>query len=199
VTSTAMRSSWALSSSDAGPGRADAGGPTVATLVTAGTHEARFHRLERVIAELAGRQLLPAPVIIQTGCTPREIARSASLIEVDFVEPSELVQLMSVAQFVVTHGGPGSIFMALQSGHTPIAVPRSAAHGEHVDDHQSAFVKRMGERGLVHAVQDPSAIEQVIASLSTTRRAQVLPSELAHRSSFLERFAPIADALLRRA
>ena len=104
---------------------------------------------------------------------------------------------MSVARFVITHCGPGSIFIALESGHTPIAVPRSAAHSEHVDDHQSACVQRMGERGLVRAVREPSAIELVLASLSTTRRAPLLESEPARRSSFVERFAPTADALVR--
>jgi UDP-N-acetylglucosamine transferase subunit ALG13 len=199
VISTAMRSSWVPSSSDVDPRAANSGRPTAATLVTAGTHEAGFDRLERVVAELAGRQLLPAPVVIQTGCARRTAAVDASLTVVDFVEPSELAELMSAARFVITHGGPGSIFMALESGHTPIAVPRSAAHGEHVDDHQRAFVERMGERGLVHAVRDPSAIEPVLASLPTTRRGQLFRSIESHRSSFLKRFAPIADALVRPA
>jgi UDP-N-acetylglucosamine transferase subunit ALG13 len=193
-----MRSSWVPSSSDASPRPADTGRPAVATLVTTGTHEAPFHRLERVVAELAARQLLPAPVLVQTGRAPCQTAAGASVTVVDFLEPSELVQLMSVAQFVVTHGGPGSIFMALESGHTPIAVPRSAAHGEHVDDHQSAFVQRMGERGLVHAVRDPSAIEPLLASLSATRRADLPESGRGRGSSFLKRFAPIADALVQR-
>ena len=194
-----MRSSWVPSSSD-GPGRGapDPTLPAVATLVTAGTHEVPFHRLERVVGELAARHVLPAPVLIQTGCAAGETAASPPVTVVDFVEPSVLVQLMSVAQFVITHGGPGSIFMALEAGHTPIAVPRSAAHGEHVDDHQSAFVQRMGERGLVHAARDPSAIGPLLASLSTTRRAQLLESDPIRRSSFIERFAPIADALVRR-
>ena len=192
-----MRSSWVPSSSDLRERLADSGSPVVATLVTAGTHETPFHRLERVAAQLAARQLLPAPVLVQTGHASRETMASPSVTLVDFVEPSELVQLMAVAQFVITHGGPGSIFMALESGHTPIAVPRSAAHGEHVDDHQSAFVQRMGERGLVHAARDPSALEAVVASLSTTRGAQRFESGADGRSLFMERFAPIADALIR--
>lgn len=172
--------------------------PPVATLVTAGTHEAPFHRLERVVTELAGRGLLPTPALVQTGHAQRETVAGPSIIVVDFLEPSELARLMSAARLVITHGGPGSIFMALEAGHTPIAVPRSHAHGEHVDDHQSAFVQRMGERGLVHAARDPAAIESILASLSTTRRAQHLEGDPIRRSSFVERFAPIADALVLR-
>jgi UDP-N-acetylglucosamine transferase subunit ALG13 len=179
----------------------DAMTPAVATLVTAGTHEVSFHRLERAVAELAARRVLPAPVLIQTGCPPNGTARTGSVTAVDFLEPAELVRLMSGARFVITHGGPGSIFMALESGHRPIAVPRSAAHGEHVDDHQGAFVERMGERELVHALQDPGALGGLIASLTTTRRSRVesVQSERARASSFVERFAPIADALVRPA
>ncbi|MBD0282197.1 MAG: hypothetical protein ICV69_08400 [Thermoleophilaceae bacterium] len=173
----------------------------VATLVTAGTHEVPFHRLELAVADLASRRALPAPVLVQTGSPPNENGATPSLTAVDFLEPGELTRLMSAAQLVITHGGPGSIFMALESGHRPIAVPRSAAHGEHVDDHQSAFVERMGERGLVHAVQDPRALGPLIASLATTRRVPGgwVGGERARSSTFAERFAPIAEAVLRRA
>jgi UDP-N-acetylglucosamine transferase subunit ALG13 len=196
-----MRSFWAQSSSDAGVRSAAAVPRVVATLVTAGTHEVRFHRLELAVADLASRQVLPAPVLVQTGSPPNGNGATRSLTAVDFLEPAELTRLMSTARFVITHGGPGSIFMALESGHRPIAIPRSAAHGEHIDDHQSAFVERMGERGLVHPLKDPSALRPLIASLATTRRVRVrgFGSERARSASFVERFAPIADAVLRQA
>jgi UDP-N-acetylglucosamine transferase subunit ALG13 len=195
-----MRKFLGRSSSDVRVRDVDAAPPAVTTLVTVGTHEVPFHRLERTVVELASQQLLPAPVVLQTGCPSNGSRGTPSLTVVYFMQPARLARLMSAARFVITHGGPGSIFMALQSGHRPIAVPRCAVHGEHIDDHQCAFVEQMGDRGLVHALKDPSALGPLIASLATTRSVEVgeVESERAHGASFIERFAPIADALLLR-
>jgi UDP-N-acetylglucosamine transferase subunit ALG13 len=169
----------------------------VATLVTAGTHEERFHRLEHAVADLAARGALAAPVLIQTGADNAELDLPESVTAVDFLEPGALEALMRSARYVVTHGGPGSIFMALEAGHRPIAVGRSAAHGEHVDDHQRTFVRAMGERGLVHALDEPGALGGVATSLGSTRErrtTQFVETEPRH-GSFVERFALIADSL----
>jgi UDP-N-acetylglucosamine transferase subunit ALG13 len=171
--------------------------PSVATLVTAGTHEERFHRLEHAVADLAARGALAAPVLIQTGADNAELDLPESVTAVDFLEPGALEALMRSARYVVTHGGPGSIFMALEAGHRPIAVGRSAAHGEHVDDHQRTFVRAMGERGLVHALDEPGALGGVASSLGSTRERQTtqfVESE-PMGGSFVDRFALIADSL----
>jgi UDP-N-acetylglucosamine transferase subunit ALG13 len=177
----------------------DANGiPSVGTLVTAGTHEDRFHRLETVVAELAARGALASPVLIQTGADNAALDLPESVTAVDFLEPATLEALMRSARYVVTHGGPGSIFMALEAGHRPIAVGRSAAHGEHVDDHQRTFVRAMGERSLVHALDEPAALEQVARSLDSTRARQTTPfvEREPADGSFTERFARIADSLV---
>jgi UDP-N-acetylglucosamine transferase subunit ALG13 len=170
----------------------------VGTLVTAGTHEERFHRLEHAVADLAGRGALAAPVLIQTGADNSELDLPESVTAVDFLEPGALEGLMRSARYVVTHGGPGSIFMALEAGHRPIAVGRSAAHGEHVDDHQRTFVRAMGERGLVHALDEPAALESAARCLNSTRERHEAPfveREPGKNGSFAERFASIADSL----
>jgi UDP-N-acetylglucosamine transferase subunit ALG13 len=183
--------------SSTSPLAAASSSPSVATLVTAGTHEERFHRLEHAVADLAARGALPAPVLIQTGADNAELDLPESVTAVDFLEPGALEALMRSARYVVTHGGPGSIFMALEAGHRPIAVGRSAAHGEHVDDHQRTFVRAMGERGLVHALDEPGALGGVASSLDSTRERQTrqLVAGEPRGGSFVERFALIADAL----
>jgi UDP-N-acetylglucosamine transferase subunit ALG13 len=43
------------------------------------------------------------------------------------------------AQIVISHGGPATISEARTAGTIPIVVPRLAAFGEHVDDHQLRY------------------------------------------------------------
>jgi UDP-N-acetylglucosamine transferase subunit ALG13 len=191
-----MQSSSARSSSNAvAPPSATL---SVATLVTAGTHEDRFHRLEAVVADLAAGGPLPSPVLLQTGADNPELDMPEGVTAVDFLEPASLEAQMRSARYVITHGGPGSIFMAIEAGHRPIAVPRSAAHGEHVDDHQMVFVRAMGERGLVHALEEPADLEHTLRSMSSTRSGHSAPLAERKRAakSFTTRFATIADALV---
>ena len=56
---------------------------------------------------------------------------------------------MRDARVVVCHGGPGTIMLAATLGKMPIVMPRSSALGEHVDDHQVAFCKRIAADGAI--------------------------------------------------
>jgi UDP-N-acetylglucosamine--N-acetylmuramyl-(pentapeptide) pyrophosphoryl-undecaprenol N-acetylglucosamine transferase len=74
------------------------------------------------------------------------------------------------ADLIVTHAGIGSALMALESGKTPILVPRSRIHGEHIDDHQAYIASELARRHLaVHAAVDD--LDQAI--LETAARGRV--------------------------
>jgi UDP-N-acetylglucosamine transferase subunit ALG13 len=192
-------SSVRSSSSEAAPPGA-AGIPAVATLVTAGTHEDRFHTLEAAVIELAASGTLALPALIQTGADNSELELPEGVTAVEFLDPPVLEALMRSARYVITQGGPGSIFMAIEAGHRPIAVGRSAAHGEHVDDHQKTFVRVMGERGLVNALEQPADLAQAIGSLRSTvdYKADAPTERESAADSFTKRFEQIADSLLPR-
>jgi UDP-N-acetylglucosamine transferase subunit ALG13 len=59
---------------------------------------------------------------------------------------------------VVTHAGVGSVMLALGRGKVPIVLPRLAAFGEAVDDHQATFGRRIAMAGLVCVVEDPGSL-----------------------------------------
>ena len=56
---------------------------------------------------------------------------------------------MARARVVITHGGPASIMQALSHGKVPIVVPHQPQFGEHVDDHQVRFSRRVADRVIV--------------------------------------------------
>lgn len=61
----------------------------------------------------------------------------------------ELEGAMRVADVVVCHSGIGSALAALSANRCPVLVPREAAFGEHVDDHQRQVAEVLAARGLV--------------------------------------------------
>jgi UDP-N-acetylglucosamine transferase subunit ALG13 len=109
--------------------------------VVVGTHEQPFDRLIREIDRLGAAGTLPLPAFCQIGYgeyEPRSVPFARML---DF---EDMKRRTSEASLIVTHGGPGCILPALGSSRPVVLVPRRHAFGEHVDDHQVAFCRRVG-------------------------------------------------------
>jgi UDP-N-acetylglucosamine transferase subunit ALG13 len=94
---------------------------------------------------------------------------------------ADLQAAMESADAVVCHGGPATITEARAHGHRPICVPRDPALGEHIDDHQQRFARRLAEAGLVTLAETPAALsaalDEAVSSAPLARRgAASLPS-----------------------
>jgi UDP-N-acetylglucosamine transferase subunit ALG13 len=109
---------------------------------TVGTHEDPFDRLLRALDTLPGVE----PVLIQSGYSTYVPTRCTAEAMMPF---ARIQASMRAARIVITHGGPASIMQALAHGKVPIVVPRQSAFGEHVDDHQVRFARRIADRVLV--------------------------------------------------
>ncbi|MDG4767500.1 glycosyltransferase [Solwaraspora sp. WMMD406] len=127
--------------------RTPADRPTV--LVAVGTDRHRFDRLidwlEQWQAAAAGR----AAVHVQYGHSRAPRFEEATA----FLDHDALQRAMAGASLVVCHGGPATILEARRHRHLPIVVPRDPAHGEHVDDHQLLFARRLSDAGLIRLCQ----------------------------------------------
>lgn len=63
-----------------------------------------------------------------------------------FVTEEEFQALIANANLVIAHCGMGSILSALSLGKPIIVMPRSAAKGEHRNDHQFATAQRFSDQ-----------------------------------------------------
>jgi UDP-N-acetylglucosamine transferase subunit ALG13 len=109
-----------------------------------------FRRLvERLI------DLLPQDVDVlwQTGSTDTS---RLDIETVPYLPYPALKEAIAKADVVISHAGIGSTLDALSLGKCPVIVPREAAHGEHVDDHQSLIGEAIDSRHLavVSSVDD---------------------------------------------
>src|SRR5207244_1319041 len=101
--------------------------------ISVGTSLDPFDRLLRMVDELCAAGRPPGPILAQSGSSryaPRHFAA------VPFLPADELHAAVRAARVVICHGGAGSIGTCLQLRKRPVVVPRRAAQGEIINDHQ---------------------------------------------------------------
>jgi UDP-N-acetylglucosamine transferase subunit ALG13 len=126
-----------------------AAGPLL--LVTVGTDHHPFDRLVRWVdgwLGTAGGRAAGLRCLMQTGTSAQPGDASGAHWQA-YLEFEALQAAMRDAAAVVCHGGPGTILGARHMGAVPIVVPRQHRLGEHVDDHQVAFSRRLAAEGSV--------------------------------------------------
>lgn len=126
--------------------------------VTVGTHEQPMDRLMEALDALPPDVLAEdEELVVQYGWSSRTPARARARQLLGF---DEVQAHMAAARIVITHGGPASIMQALAHGKVPVVVPRQSAFGEHVDDHQVLFARRVADR--VAVVLDIATLPDVL-------------------------------------
>lgn len=151
--------------------------------VTTGTHEQQFNRLVTEVDRYAAEH--SEDVFVQYGyeTMPPAHAKGDRLIARDVMD-----ELMRNARVIVTHGGPGSIWGAFEYNKIPIVVPRQAKYGEHVDNHQLLFCRRLAKSKRVLLVEDISDLTPLIQEYETQMQDCVPPAQVSNtnRKRFCE-------------
>ncbi|CYW30835.1 glycosyltransferase [Streptococcus suis] len=157
--------------------------------VTVGTHEQQFNRLIKEIDLLKKNGSITDEIFIQTGFSTYEPKYCTWK---NLLSYSEMEDYMLKADIVVTHGGPASFMDAMSKGKTTIVVPRQKKYGEHVNDHQLEFCKKIVEKGYeLTMVKDVSDLKNY---LNESNFQQV---KLNHQR-FIHSFIKIIDKLLEK-
>lgn len=133
-------------------------------LVLTGTHEQPFDRLVRAADALAAAG---DEVVVQAGASEVALEHATGR---PWYRPSQLEQLAAASEVVIAHAGPGSLALARRAGRWPVVVPRSARHGEHVDDHQIHFADRLTP--VFPVVFDPTDLDALQRAVIRARRGE---------------------------
>ena len=126
--------------------------------VTVGTHEQPFDRLVGYMDRWA--ETHDEQVMIQTSystCEPEHCEWKMSY-------PYQMIlKMVSEARIVITHGGPSSFIIPLQSNKIPIVVPRKKKFHEHINDHQTEFSRQFAQRqGNIIVVENIDDLGSII-------------------------------------
>lgn len=119
--------------------------------VSVGMHEQPFDRLIVEVDTLKSGNFIQDEVFIQYGYTQYKLKSCSGS---QFIPFSEIEKKMKEADVIITHGGIGTIIMALSNQKKPIVVPRLKKYKEAFDDHQVSITKRLMALDFVSAVYD---------------------------------------------
>jgi len=163
-------------------------------LVTVGTDHHPFDRLVR----WAGAWLDGHPgrlrCLMQTGTSapPSGAAGWQAYLEYDALQAA-----MGTAAAVVCHGGPGTILGARHRGAVPIVVPRQHRLGEHVDDHQVAFSRRLAaDGGEIHLAETEAELHRLLDRVAGEPAAFRAGPEDRATATAVREFGRLVDGLV---
>lgn len=105
-------------------------------LVTIGTQKQSFKRLFNYINSFNIKE----KIIIQGG-KGKYTFTNPNIEYHDFFNYDEMNQKIDEARIIITHGGGGTIFKALEKGKKIIVVPRLKEYKEHINNHQLEITK----------------------------------------------------------
>ena len=128
-------------------------------LVTLGTQDKSFKRLLEAIQKQIDNGNIKDKVVVQAGCTEFE---SKDMEIFDLIDRDKFSKLISECDLLITHGGVGSILMAIKKNKKVIAVPRYKMYHEHVNDHQVKTIEIFGKRSYVMPTKNVQDIEQAL-------------------------------------
>ena len=130
--------------------------------VMLGTQNNSFHRLLEKIEECIDKNIINDSVVVQSGNTEY---KSDKMKLYDFLSSDEMNKNISDADYIITHGGVGSIIDALNKNKKVIAVSRKAKYKEHVNDHQIQIVQEFNSKGYIIGIDDVDNLEEAISKI----------------------------------
>ena len=135
-------------------------------LVLLGTQNNQFKRLLQEIEKCIDNGIINQRVVVQAGFTKFK----SDKMNIFDLKPKEVIDnLVDEAEFIITHGGVGSIIMALKKNKKVIAVPRLSEFSEHVNNHQRQIVEIFNEKGYILGVQNMEDLADAIKQINEFR------------------------------
>jgi UDP-N-acetylglucosamine--N-acetylmuramyl-(pentapeptide) pyrophosphoryl-undecaprenol N-acetylglucosamine transferase len=131
--------------------------------VTLGT--IKPYRFDALVDAILATGLADEDTVWQLGATVRDDLPGRA---VSSVGAEEFEKLCMEADVVVTHAGVGTVITLLEAGIYPFVVPRRAARGEHVDDHQLEIADLLADRSLAE-VHEADAIDAMSLRRAASR------------------------------
>ena len=159
--------------------------------ITVGTHEQGLDRLLIEVDKLIESGQITDKVFAQIGYSQYIPKNYEYKKLIDFEQMDNMVKNSDI---VITHGGPGSIFHAIQHNKTPIVVPRNPDFKEHVDDHQILFTKRLEKNSKVIGVYEIKDLNKAI--ITYNERLCNYKSYKNNINLFIDKFSELIENLM---
>lgn len=132
-------------------------------LVTLGTQDKKFYRLLDMIQEEKDNGNIKDEIIVQAGYSSDY--KSDDMKIIDLIPIDEFEELVKKCDFLITHGGVGSIITGLKHHKKVIAVPRLKKYKEHTNDHQVQIVDNFVNDGYILKLDENDKLYKVLKNM----------------------------------
>lgn len=134
--------------------------------VTVGNPHNPSMRTLQAVEDLAAQGFFgDEPVVTQSGNNPD--FKPVHCKAVPFMDMETFSKHVREARIVICHAGAGSLSHVINTGKTPVVVPRRLKYGEHIDDHQMELLQAFAARELLVPAYEvselPAAIREAAA------------------------------------
>ena len=164
-------------------------------VATVGTDHHPFDRLVRWVDEwFSSRRSDEIRCLVQRGTAQSPVHVHST----EYLPYDELQAALSDARAVVCHGGPATIMLCVAAGTCPIVIPRRHDLGEHVDDHQVAFARRIAADGVIMLAETQESLEALLERQLQEPRTAAPDGARASVAETVARFDALVTDLLTR-
>lgn len=125
-------------------------------LVTLGTQTQKFYRLLDAIENAN----IDDEIIVQAGGSSNYKSNRMKIFK--FINYDKMAKLIDESDFIITHGGTGSIIMPLQHNKKVIACARLEKYKEHINNHQTEIVSIFADLGYLLEYKDGDDLDDII-------------------------------------
>lgn len=132
--------------------------------VTLGTQDKSFERLLKKIDLLIRKGIIQDEVIVQAGFTKYE---TDNMKIMDFISNEDFEKYIKNCNYMITHGGVGSILTGLKNQKKVIAVARQKKYDEHTNDHQFQIINKFGNSKYIIGVDNLNKLESAVKNIGT--------------------------------
>lgn len=130
-------------------------------LVTLGTQTQKFYRLLDAIENSS----IDDEIIVQAGGSHTYKSKKMKLFK--FINYDEMAKLIDDADYIITHGGTGSIIMPLQHNKKVIACARLEKYKEHINNHQTEIVSIFADLGYLLEYGENDNLDEIIKKVKS--------------------------------
>ena len=131
-------------------------------LILLGTQNNSFHRLLEEVQKNIDNNNIKEEVIVQNGYTKFQ---SKDMKMYNQLPTEKINDLIDKADFIITHGGVGSIITSITKHKKVIAVPRLKKYKEHVNDHQLDIIDSFTEKGYILGIHNVEELELALKNV----------------------------------
>ena len=114
--------------------------------VILGTQDKQFPRILKSLEKEIKNKNIKEHVIVQAGCTKY---KSKYMEIYDYLDMKSFNNYINDADYIITHGGVGSILDSIKKNKKVLVVPREQKYDEHENDHQIQITERFAKMGYI--------------------------------------------------